>query len=121
MPDSIHIEDLLLRTHIGITDDERSKRQDVVLNLRLDTDCRAAGESDDVSLTVNYRTLTKAVIQFVEGNSFQLVEGLAERIAALCLKHDPRIEAVQVRVNKPAALRFARSVGVTIERSRADA
>lgn len=121
MPDRIEIEDLLLRTYVGINPEEQENRQDVVLTIRLTCDCRAAGESDDIDQTVNYRTLTKAVIRHVEDRRFRLVEGLAEQVAKLCLQQDSRIEHVRVRVRKPGALRFARSVGVTIERSRGDA
>ena len=118
MADSIDIEDLLLRTFVGINPEEQVSRQDVMLQIRLGVDCRPAGISDDIDDTVNYRTLTKAIIHEVEENRFKLVEHLAERVAGLCLAFDPRIERAGVTVRKPGALRFARSVGVTIERSR---
>ncbi|HUG94036.1 MAG TPA: dihydroneopterin aldolase [Planctomycetaceae bacterium] len=119
MPDRILIKDLLLRAIIGVNDDERTNRQDVLINLSLETDTRAAGRSDDIAQTVNYRTVTKQVIELVEGSEFLLVERLAEEIARLCLA-DERVERVQVTVEKPTALRFASSVGVTIERDRSD-
>jgi D-erythro-7,8-dihydroneopterin triphosphate epimerase len=119
MTDQIHIHDLLLRTIIGINEEERRDRQDVVINIDLHADLRSAGASDDIRDSVNYRTLTKQVIQRVEESQFYLVEKLAAEIAAICLE-DPRVERVQVRVEKPGALRFARSVGVEIDRTRAD-
>lgn len=119
MADRILIRDLLLRTVIGVNDEERRDRQDVLINLTLYTDTRAAGASDDIADAVNYRTLTKRIIQVVEGSRFYLVEKLAAEVAALCLE-DPRVEKVVVQVEKPGALRFARSVGVEIERTRAD-
>jgi D-erythro-7,8-dihydroneopterin triphosphate epimerase len=115
MTDQIEIKDLLLRTHIGVTEAERRDRQDVLINLALETDTRAAGLSDDVNDTVNYRTLNKRLIAHVEGTTFNLVEKLAEDLAALCLA-EPRVWRVRVSVEKPGALRFARSVGVTIVR-----
>jgi len=119
MRDQIEIKDLLLRTHIGATEEERRNRQDVLINLRLETDTRAAGLSDDLNDTVNYRTLNKRLIAHVEATTFNLVEKLAEDLAALCLE-EPRVGRVRVTVEKPGALRFARSVGVTIERERAN-
>jgi dihydroneopterin aldolase/D-erythro-7,8-dihydroneopterin triphosphate epimerase len=119
MPDYILIEELLVRTIIGINPDERIQRQDVLICLRLETDLRRPGTTDDIDDAVNYRTLTKQVIDYVESSSFQLVERLAEEIAKLCLA-DERIESVQVNLRKPGALRFAKSVGVSIERSRKD-
>lgn len=119
MADEIQIKDLLLRTIIGINEEERRNRQDVVLNLTLVTDCRAAGASDDIDDTLNYRSLTKRVIERVENSQFYLVERLAAEVASLCLQ-EARVERVVVAVEKPGALRFARSVGVRIERGRAD-
>jgi dihydroneopterin aldolase/D-erythro-7,8-dihydroneopterin triphosphate epimerase len=119
MPDRIVIKDLLLRTIIGVNDDERSNRQDVLINLVLETDTRAAARSDDLADAVNYRTVTKQVIELVETSRFLLVERLAEEIARLCLTHEG-VERVQVTVEKPTALRFASSVGLSIERTRAD-
>jgi dihydroneopterin aldolase/2-amino-4-hydroxy-6-hydroxymethyldihydropteridine diphosphokinase len=119
MTDQIHIKDLLLRTIIGINEEERHNRQDVLINVILYADTRAAGASDDIEYAVNYRTLTKRITSLVEGSQFCLVEKMAAEIAAICLD-DPRVERVRVRVEKPGALRFARSVGVEIERSRAE-
>jgi len=119
MTDQIHICDLHLRTIIGVNDEERRDRQDVLINLTLDTDTRAAGHSDDINDAFNYRTLAKRVIGLVENSQFYLVEKLAAEVARLCLE-DARVERVRVSVDKPGALRFARSVGVTLERGRDD-
>jgi dihydroneopterin aldolase / 2-amino-4-hydroxy-6-hydroxymethyldihydropteridine diphosphokinase len=119
MTDQIHITDLLLRTIIGINDDERRNRQDVLINIVLQADTRPAGASDRIEDAVNYRTITKRIVALVEGSQYYLVEKMAAEIAAVCLE-DPRVEAATVRVEKPGALRFARSVGVEIRRTRAD-
>ena len=118
MADQIIIRDLLLRCVIGVNADERRDRQDVLINILLYADVRNA-VSDDMQDTINYRTLTKRIIALVDGSQFYLVEKLAAEIASLCLD-DERVEQVQVRVEKPGALRFARSVGVEIIRTRAD-
>jgi FolB domain-containing protein len=119
MADQIQIKDLQLRTIIGINEEERRDRQDVVINIVLYADTRAAGASDDIDDAVNYRTITKRIIRLVEESQFCLVERLAAEIAAICLQ-DPRVESARVRVEKPGALRFARSVGVEIHRTRTD-
>jgi dihydroneopterin aldolase/D-erythro-7,8-dihydroneopterin triphosphate epimerase len=119
MPDRIEIKDLLLRTIIGINNDERHNRQDVLINLTLYTDTRAAGRSDELRDTLDYRALTKRVIALVEESRFYLVERLATAVADLCLE-DARVERVTVSVEKPGALRFTRSVGITIDRERGD-
>lgn len=117
--DKILIKDLLLRTIIGVNDDEREKLQDVLINIALYTDTRAAGDSDDIEDAVNYRTITKNVIALVEGSRYYLVEKLAEEIARVCLQDDA-VRRAQVRVEKPGAVHFTRSVGVEIIRRRED-
>ena len=117
MTDQIQIKDLLLRTIIGVNEEERRNQQDVLINITLFADTRAAGASDDVEDAVNYRTITKRVIAMVESSRFFLVEKMAAEIASICLD-DPRVERVRVRVEKPGALRFARSAGVEIDRAR---
>lgn len=119
MTDKIIIKDLLLRAIIGTEGDERVNRQDVLINIIMHSDTRPAGKSDDLTDAVNYRTVTKQTIELVENSQFFLVEKMAEEIARLCLA-DERVERVQVTVEKPTALRFASSVGVSIERSRDD-
>ncbi len=119
MADRIHIRDLLLRTVIGVNPEERRDRQDVIVNLTLYADLRRAGETDDMAHTVNYRSVSKLVIGLVESSSFYLVEALATAIARAILERFP-VERVRVCVEKPGALRFARSVGVEIERAPED-
>lgn len=116
--DKIVIRDLLVRGIIGINDWERKDKQDIVINMTLLTDVRAAGRTDDIADALNYRTLTKAVIGYVEESAHFTVEALATHIARIAVEHGA--ERVIVRVEKPGALRFAASVGVEIERGRED-
>ena len=117
--DLIKIEDLLVRGIVGLNEDERRKRQDILVNLELVTDIRSAAESDDIKGSCNYRTVSKSIIRIVEESSFFTVEKLATEIARMVLQDHP-VEEVTVSVEKPGALRFARSVGVTITRNRKD-
>ncbi len=117
--DQIEIKDLLLRGILGINDWEREKKQDILINITLFGDLAPAGESDRIEDTMNYRTLTKSVIEHVETVGRFTVEALAADIARMCLE-TPGVERARVRVEKPGALRFARSVGVCIERSASD-
>lgn len=117
--DIIEIDNLRLRCIIGFSPHERMDKQDVVISLRIRTDLRRAGASDNPDDAFNYRTVTKALIGHVEASDYYLVEALATAIARLCVV-DHGAEWVQVRVHKPGALRFADSVGVVIERTRDD-
>lgn len=115
--DRIHVRDLNLRCIIGIYPEERKDRQDVVVNLVLEGDFSRAARTDAIEDTANYKTITKRIIQLVENSEFFLVETLAERIAEVCLA-DPRVDRATVTLDKPGALRFARSVAVEITRSK---
>ncbi|MBF0182698.1 MAG: dihydroneopterin aldolase [Magnetococcales bacterium] len=115
--DRIVIRDLLVRCVIGIQEWERNTRQDVLINLTLYTDTRAPGQSDRIGDAVDYKKLTKKIITRTEQSQFFLVEALAEEIARVALEH-PLVRQTRVTVEKPGALRFARSVGVSIRRVR---
>lgn len=116
--DRIVIKDLLLRGIVGINPDERTDRQDILTNITMWADTAPAAQSDVIADAVNYRTVTKAIISHIEEGQPMLVERLAQEIADICLDADERVTEVEVTVEKPGALRFARSVGVTIRRSR---
>lgn len=117
--DLIHIRDLLLRGVIGVNDWEREVRQDILINITMTADLRRAAASDDIEHTVNYKTVTKSIIDHVENNEPFTVEKLADDLARICLAQNG-VKRARVRVEKPGALRFARSVGVEIERSPDD-
>ncbi len=116
--DKIFIKDLLLRGIIGINDDERVNRQDILINITIFADTKKAAVSDDIKDAVNYRTITKRIIDHVENSADFLVEKLVNDIAHIIL-NEFQAERVIVRLEKPGALRFAQSVGIEIDRSRA--
>ena len=117
--DRVFVRDLLVRGVIGLHDWERRVEQDILINLVLYTDIRRAAASDDAAHIVDYKAVTKAVIAHAQTRAPLLVETLAEEIAALCLARGAA--RVTVRVEKPGAVRFARSVGVEITRGSGDA
>lgn len=115
--DRIFVRDLSLRCIIGIFPEERKNRQDVIVNLVLEGPFSEAAKSDNIELTANYKTITKRIIQLVEDSEFFLIETLAERISQVCLD-DPHVQRATVTLDKPGALRFARSVAVEITRTK---
>jgi len=115
--DKIFIRDMLVRCIIGVNDDERREKQDVIINITLYADLQKACQNDNIDDTVNYKTVKLNVLSMVEQSSFLLIEKLAGEIAVICL-NDPRIMKVKVSVDKPGALRFSRSAAVEILRSR---
>lgn len=117
--DRIEIKDLLLRGIIGINDWERENKQDILINIVIFADLQKAGETDDIDDSVNYRAVTKKIIKHIDRNEPFTVEALAADLAKICLDEAGVIRA-RVRVEKPGALRFAKSVGVEIERGADD-
>jgi FolB domain-containing protein len=115
--DKIIIKDILARGIIGVNDSERLHPQDILINLVIQADLRQAGLSDEIEDSVNYRTITKQTLKIAETAQRLTVEALANDIAKMVLE-DQRVVAVTVRVEKPGAVRFAKSVGVEVERSR---
>lgn len=115
--DKILIKDLTLRCIIGVNESERRQKQDVVINIILWSDFTKATKTDDIDKTVDYKKINKSIIELVENSKFFLVETLAERIAQLCLQNE-RVRKVKVSVEKPGALRFARSVGAEVFRKK---
>jgi dihydroneopterin aldolase len=83
----------------------------------MSTDVARAAATDAIADALDYKAVAKAVIDYVEKSSFQLVETLAERVAGLIIEQFG-VARVRLRVNKRGAIRGARDVGVMIERSR---
>ena len=117
--DKIYITDLLVRCIIGLNDWERTQQQDVLINIILYADLSRPGQTDRIEDSINYKEIKKQIIAMAESSSFSLVERLAAGIAQICLAH-PLVQAANIRVDKPGALRYARSVGVEIFRKRND-
>jgi FolB domain-containing protein len=113
--DQIFINDLLIRGVIGISDREREQPQDILVNVVIFSDIQKAGKSDNVEDSVNYRTVAKKVLAHTEKIQRFTVEALATDIANLVLA-EPKVRGVRVKVEKPGAVRFSKSVGVEIER-----
>jgi FolB domain-containing protein len=117
--DKVFIDKLTVRGIIGVSERERSQPQDIVISAVMHTDISKGGETDDIQFCVNYRTVAKAIIAHVEKVSRYTVEALASDVAKLCLNM-PGVEEVDVKVEKPGAVRFSNSVGVEITRRKQD-
>ena len=117
--DRIFLTALQAEAIIGIYDWEREVRQRVEVDLEIWFDLAAAAQSDTIEDTLNYKSVAKRVLAFIEGSRFQLVEALAGEIARLVLE-EFKVERVRVTLHKPGAIRHSRDVGVIVERGRDD-
>ncbi len=117
--DKVIIKNLLARGIIGVHDWERSRPQNIMINITIFTDTRRAAQTDNLEDCINYSTMSKKLLAHAESVNRLTVEALANDLASVCLE-EPGVQKVIVRVEKPGAVRFAESVGVEIERSKDD-
>ena len=116
--DRVFLRGLAIQTTIGFIEWERHVKQTIVIDLEIPVDCARAASTDHVTETVDYKSIAKRTIAFVEGAEFKLVETLAHRLATTLLAEFD-IAWIKLVVNKPGAIRGSRDVGVEIERHRA--
>ena len=118
----VFLHDLLLSARIGVYASEHGKTQRIRVNVDLAVDDPEAGKPggvgrDSLERVVDYGRIADAVRSIVAARHVQLVETLAERLAAGCLD-DPRIKSVRVRVEKLDIMPDGATAGVEIERRR---
>lgn len=113
--DVIYIHGLKVDCVIGVWEWEQRITQCITIDLDLGADISRAVESDDLESTLSYKGVASRVRAFAGESGFKLVETLAEEIANILLK-EFSVPWCRVRIDKGAAVRGARSVGVTIER-----
>jgi len=116
--DKVFIEALEIDCVIGIYDWERSIRQPVSFDIEMEFDNRVPAASDAIEDTLDYKAVSKRLIQFVSESSYGLVEKLAEECARIIVE-EFGVKHVRLKLSKLGAVRGARAVGVIIERSRA--
>ncbi|WP_435927276.1 dihydroneopterin triphosphate 2'-epimerase [Dryocola sp. BD613] len=117
-PDAvIRIKNLRLRTFIGIKQEEIANRQDIVVNVAIHYPADRARASEDINDALNYRTITKNIIQLVENNRFSLLEKLTQDVLDIACDH-PWVSYAEVEIDKLHALRYADSVSMTMSWQR---
>jgi len=115
--DRVFIEDLKVQTVIGIFEWEREIKQTISIDLEMEFDIRRAAETDAIEDTLDYKSVSKRLIHFVEDSQFQLVEALAEHCATIVLREFP-VNWLRLKLGKPGAVRGSSAVGVIIERGK---
>jgi 7,8-dihydroneopterin aldolase/epimerase/oxygenase len=113
--DIIFLGGLEINTIIGIYDWERETKQTVVLDIEMAFDIQKAAETDDIQHALDYKTVSKRIISFVEASQFLLVEKLISEIAAI-IRNEFNVPWVKITLNKKGAIRGASDVGIIIER-----
>jgi len=111
---TINIRNLRLRTYIGFNPEEKEKQQDVVINIEITYSIAASILEDRVEDALDYKVITKQVIQHVEQGRFLLLEKLVADVVGIC-SQPTSVKFARVAIDKPHALRFADSVSLALE------
>lgn len=114
---TIFIRDLLLRTEVGFNEHELGKKQDLLLNITIHYELEGEQISDDPRKALDYRSICKTIVDMVEGNRYNLLEAIADRVVKYLMSIN-RIQKVDVTVDKPHALRFSRSVALSLSKEK---
>lgn len=115
MTDKILIRQLAVDAVIGIHDWEKQQTQPVLIDMDLSFDCRTAAQSDDITDALDYFEVCQQVTEFVEASANELIEKLAEDVAALVLKQFP-CKKIKLTLYKPEAIANTDTVGICITR-----
>ena len=118
MTDRIILLNLAFEARHGVHPREKTTTQRFEVDVALELDLAPAGRSDDLNATVDYGAVARLVAAVVEGPSVDLIETLAEHIAAAALAGFGRVEAVTVRVRKPEVRLAAPSDHAAVEITR---
>jgi dihydroneopterin aldolase/2-amino-4-hydroxy-6-hydroxymethyldihydropteridine diphosphokinase len=102
MTDRIVLQGVSARGFHGVLSSEKRDGQTFVVDVVMEVDLAPAGASDDLNDTVNYAEVAGDIVALIEGESLDLIEALAARIADRVLAR-PLVEAVEVTVHKPQA------------------
>jgi dihydroneopterin aldolase len=117
--DKVYISELEIEAIIGIYEWEREKKQTISIDVEMGWDNRPASAGDDISKALDYKSVAKRIIGFVESSEFLLVETLAEEIAGIVIT-EFLVPWLRLRVSKPGAVTGSKDVGVVIERTAKD-
>lgn len=113
--DIVFIKQLEVITTIGVYGWEKTVQQKLYFDLEMAFDNRPATVADDINLALNYFSVSERVTQFVQQHQFELIETMAERVAALIM-NEFSVPWIKLTLHKPGALAKAHSLGVQIER-----
>ena len=113
----IEVTNLRLRTFIGFNEEERTKQQDIIINAEIHYPLNHGCLDDVVDDALNYKTITKSIIKYVESGRFLLLERLVADVLTICCEH-PTVTYAKVKIDKPHALRFADSVSLSLDYHR---
>ncbi|TPE54960.1 dihydroneopterin aldolase [Maribrevibacterium harenarium] len=115
MNDIVFIEGLHVDAVIGVYDWEKVILQQLVFDLEMEHDNRVPAATDDLSKTLDYEAISNFIRDYCKENQFELIETLAERLAAALIAQFS-LSVITMTLRKPSAVPSANAVGVKIRR-----
>ena len=116
---TIFIKDFIIHEIIGIHDYEKAKKQKIKFNIVIDVNQNTLPNEKDLRSIINYEKITKKLENLVKNKKYNFLESLAED-SFVEIFEDKRINAVTIKVEKPDAIKSAKSVGVEVFKNRND-
>ena len=104
MNDKINIKNLVVYGVIGINPWERETKQKIEIDLEIESNLSQAMKSDNINDTVNYRTISKKIIQHIENSEYYLVEKLANSLIEICFKEDQNCNSIKITISHEKTL-----------------
>ena len=119
-PDRLHLQGLELECIVGVRPPERKRPQRVRLDVTLGLDLAGAGRSGRISHTIDYGLVAEEIQTLLRFRAYRLVEMATEELSAMLFAAHPALEELEIRLEKPEALRGrAAAGGVSVTRTRA--
>lgn len=115
--DKIFLKNLRLKTRIGLFEWEKQIDQIININVEVGFNITKAANSDDVRYSLDYKTLSNVIKEYVKNNTHELIETLIENIANIIIE-DFDVKYVTLSISKPGAIRDSEDVGITITRGK---
>lgn len=101
--DVISIDELEVFAYHGVMPEENVVGQKFCVSVSMYVDTALAGRRDDIGLTINYAEVCEDIKKFVEGNTFKLIEAVAQKLADMLLKKYKTVQKITVEIKKPWA------------------
>ena len=116
---SVFIKDFIIQEIIGIHEHEKMKKQKIKFNIVIDVDQSTVPNEKEIKSIVDYEKITNKLENLVKSKKYNFLESLAED-SFVEIFEDKRINAVKIKIEKPDAIKSAKSVGVEVFKNRND-
>ena len=116
---SVFIKDFIIEEIIGIHEHEKIKKQKIKFNIVMEVNPNTIPDEQDIKSIVDYEKITRKLENLAKTKKYNFLESLAEDSFKEIFE-DKRINSVKIKIEKPEAIKNAKSVGVEVFKNRRD-